>query len=108
MTDLFDYPHSPGFKKAGTSSAAAADMKPRAPTIKQQILASMAQGYAWTPDKFAGAHGLSILSVRPRFSELLREGKIVETGRTSPNNSGKRADVYCAPEFKHNYEGKNQ
>ena len=108
MEDLFSYPHQPGFKKAGTSSEAAASIAPRAPTIKHRILESMAKGYAWTPDKFAAAHGLGILSVRPRFSELLKTGKIVETGRTSTNDSGKRADVYCAPQFKHQYEGTKQ
>jgi hypothetical protein len=108
MNDLFAhnfYPNVPGFKKAGTSSRAAEEMRERAPTIKQRILASMEKGHAWTPDKFAEAHGIDILSVRPRFSELLKQGKIVETRHTARNSSGKLASICCSPRFLAHHNG---
>jgi hypothetical protein len=101
---LFEhYPDAPGFKKAGTSAKAAKEMRARKPTIADKIMESMNKGYAWTPDKFAEAHDINFLSVRPRFSELLLEGKIVETNRTQKNRSGKDAAVCCTPAFLDHY-----
>lgn len=47
-----------------------------------------------TPDEIAGRLGLSVLSVRPRCTELLRNYKSVErTGERRANASGLRAHV---------------
>ena len=60
------YPHSPGYKVGGTSRRAAEAIK---------------------PDK-------SVLSIRPRVSELHRLGLVHETGERRRNESGHRAAVY--------------
>jgi len=40
--------------------------------------------------------GETIMSVRPRLSELLKLGKIADTGRTRANSSGRMATVWRA------------
>ncbi len=101
--DLFSYPASPGYKARDTARDAARDMAPKAPVLRAMILESMGKGYAWTPDKFAESRGLDKLAVRPRFSELAATGDIIDTGQRQSNASGKRAAVWCAPQFKSHY-----
>ena len=98
MTDLFNYqayPDRPGYKAAGTSSTAARATAPRAPTVRDQILALLRRGDA-TPVEAAAALGVSILTARPRFSELSRMGLIFRTGCRRKNSSGLMADVWRA------------
>ena len=96
MTDLFDYyPKRPGYKRDGTSKAAAKAVSPKAPTIRDQVL-SLLKRQACTPDEAAAILGVSILTVRPRFSELSRNHLIVRTGTTRHNDSGMKADVWTA------------
>lgn len=98
MSDLFSYrdqyPNSPGFKRDGTSRIAAKAMTPRAPTLRERILALLRSGACLTPDEAAARLGEPILAVRPRFSELSRLGLICETGERRQNDSGLRANVY--------------
>ena len=49
-----------------------------------------------TADEVAGRLGLSILSVRPRISELTRLGKVRDSGHRRRNTSGKNAIVWAA------------
>lgn len=91
--DLFTYPNFPGAKREGTSRAAAEQVAPRAPTIRQRILTLM-DGASLTADEAAAQLGISILSVRPRFSEALALGQIEDTGRTRLNDSGVAATVW--------------
>mgnify|MGYP000322982922 CR=1 FL=1 len=49
-----------------------------------------------TADECAAVLGESVLSIRPRFSELLGAGLIRETGQRRRNASGKMADVLVA------------
>ncbi len=82
MSDLFDwtpppgYPDRPGWKEPTTSRDAAEKVAPSARTLRQQVLAALQ--LAWpagrTADEVAAALGKSILSIRPRLSEL-REAK---------------------------------
>jgi len=99
MPDLFDYqtayPHVPGSRRTKTSKAAAESVKVRAPTVRDQILSLLKRGH-FTPDEAARILGVSILTARPRFSELSRMGKIFRTGDTRANDSGIRADVWSA------------
>ena len=100
MADLFDYqnayPAAPGFRRRSkTSKAAAESVKERAPTVRDQIL-SLLKRNELTPDEAAKILGVSILTARPRFSELFRLGKIFRTGDTRANESGIRADVWSA------------
>jgi predicted ArsR family transcriptional regulator len=95
MTDLFNYPNRPGYKRDGTSKAAAQAVKDKAPTIRDQVL-SLLKRQDCTPDEAAAILGLSILTVRPRFSELSRMHRIIKTGAKRRNDSGMNADVYTA------------
>jgi hypothetical protein len=96
--DLFNwdtvYPNAPAYRRTATSKAAAEAMKTRAPTLKERLLALLSQGGEYTPDEAAQALGVTVLALRPRFSELDRLGKIVPTGERRPNASGLKAQVY--------------
>ncbi len=102
MTDLFSwrdkYPGSPGFKAPGTSAEAASSMEPTAATLRAAVLHHL--GY-WpdqgrTADECAAEMSESVLSIRPRFSELLAANLIVDTGQRRLNRSGRRAIVWRA------------
>lgn len=94
---LFDtpYPASPGWKREGTSRTAAEKMAPRAPTLRDALL-GLLKGAALTTDEAAAKLGKSILSIRPRASELLAMGLIYDTGKTRKNDSGVQATVWRA------------
>jgi hypothetical protein len=47
-----------------------------------------------TADQCAAMLGESVLSIRPRFSELARMGQIEESGERRHNESGSKANVY--------------
>lgn len=89
------YPHAPGFKKDGTSAEAAHSMKSRAATLRDEVLRVLSFK-ALTADEVARILDESILSVRPRLSELAARGLIVETGARRKNDSGKLAAVWRA------------
>ena len=107
MTDLFDwtpppkYPNAPGFKTGGTSRDAARKMAPRARTLRDQVWATLRNVYptGLTADEVATRIGRSVLSVRPRLSELAAAGKITPLirpdGKTErrTNESGLDANV---------------
>jgi predicted ArsR family transcriptional regulator len=96
--DLFAelaYPAAPGARRNRNSRAAADAMQPRARTLRDRVLALLKDG-AFTTDEAAHILGKTVLSVRPRFSELLKMGQIVDTGRTRKNASGISATVWKA------------
>lgn len=93
--DLFAYPRAPGFKAPGPSQEAAEAIKPTAATLRAHALAVIERGPA-TADEVAAAMRASILSIRPRLSELRATGAIVDTGERRENASGKRATVWRA------------
>ena len=95
MGNLFSYPNQPGHKAHETSAAAAADMAVRAPTLRSRVLELLRRA-DMTADECATALGASILSVRPRLSELEAKGLILETAVRRPNASGKMAIVWRA------------
>lgn len=91
--DLFTYPRHPGSKRAGTSRRAAEIVAPRAPTLRDKVLALL-KADAMTADEAAAALGESILSIRPRLSELVKMDLIYDTGLTSKNASGVNATIW--------------
>jgi len=92
--DLDHYPNALGYKKAGTSEMAAHGMRDRAGVLKDLVLARLRQfPGGLTADELAEHLGASILSVRPRCSELIAAGKIKASGNRRKNHSGKSADV---------------
>ena len=102
--DLFSYapsyPHVPGYKSRETSCSAAEDVKATAASLRAKCLSILQmQEYqnGLTADEVATLlNGQSVLSIRPRFSELVNKGKIKDTGDRRLNASGKRAIVWAA------------
>lgn len=89
------YPDQPGTKTfLSTTRAAAAGMVSRAPTLRDQVLRLLGLGFSVTPDEAAEALQVSILAIRPRFSELARMKKIQPSGHYRENASGKKAIVW--------------
>jgi hypothetical protein len=93
--DFARYPSAPGHKRGGTSKAAADSMKEKAPTLRQKVLDVLFH-QDLTADECAAEVGKSLLSIRPRLTELLALGKISDTGTTRTNDSGKQATVWRA------------
>lgn len=95
MSNYQTYPDSPGFKVPGTSQAAAERIAPKALTLRNRVLEYInGQLMGCTADEVAAAIGESILSVRPRVSELHRMGEIVATGERFCNQSGMTANAW--------------
>jgi predicted ArsR family transcriptional regulator len=94
--DLFGYPNSPGFKGRDTSADAAAEVAEKAPLLRARCLAVLERSNGLTADEVAGRLGASILSVRPRITELTRLNKVRDSGERRRNASGKRAIVWAA------------
>lgn len=92
VPDIFAYPFSPGFKKAGTSAEAAAAIAPLHKTLKVKALEKIRE-QPGTADEIATRLGKSVLSVRPAVSALMALGEIRETGERRRNDSGKFASV---------------
>lgn len=94
MTDLFRYPHAPGARDRETSRDAAAAVSETALQLRAQALAVVERSNGLTADEIAGRLGLSILSIRPRLSELSRLGKVRDSGDRRRNVSGRAAIVW--------------
>lgn len=99
MPDLFDwpdkYPHQPGHRRKATSKAGADSVRAKAPTLRDKVLSLLTLS-DYTADECAAELGESILSIRPRLSELSRLGKIYDSGLTRANASGVKAIVWRA------------
>ena len=93
MSDEAKYPEAPGAKTGGTSKAAAESVKHRTERLRDQVLAALRK-YPMTADEAAKFLGESVLSVRPRCTELFRLGKITDTGVRRKNESGRSANVW--------------
>lgn len=89
------YPTIPGHKRSGCSADAAEAMQVSAPTIQQRVL-DLLRSRPMTPDECAVTLGKSLLSVRPRCSELIALGLVEETGERHRNTSGLMAAVLRA------------
>lgn len=90
--DLFTYPQVAGFKRRNTSREAAE--RCHAPLLRAKVFAELEKQRYMTADECADALGLSVLSIRPRFSELSNLGKIMDAGFRRLNSSGRSAIVW--------------
>jgi hypothetical protein len=83
------YPNSPGFKSCGTSSVAARRIASHA-SLRDRVAAFLKANYpaSFTADELADRLGASILSERPRGSELRRSDLIESTAERRKNKSG--------------------
>jgi DNA-binding IclR family transcriptional regulator len=94
MSELI-YPDAPGVKVSGPSEQAAEAISGTANKMRAAVLAQFSQYPAGaTADEIARDLNLSVLSVRPRVSELNRTGKMRQTGARRRNESGMTATVW--------------
>ena len=93
FADAGRYPDAPGWKAAGPSQEAANAAAPRAPALREGVLACLAL-CPMTPEQVAARLGVDILAVRPRFSELKLAGKIEKTEARGKSRAGLSATVW--------------
>ena len=98
---LMKYPEVPGHKGERTSYEASMVMRGRAPKLRYRCLTALENAGPMTADEVAEVLGESVLSIRPRFSELKRNGLILPTGERRKNISGRPAVVWA-------YNGKRE
>lgn len=93
--DLWTYPHRAGFKEPTTSRDAAQriERKGRAATLRDAVLGAFELGWTGTADELAHRMGESPLAIRPRVTELYKQGKLEPTGERHRNESG--ASAHC-------------
>lgn len=88
------FPHAPGWKSPGTSQEVAEAVRDDAETLRALCMKTLAHFGPMTADEVAERLGRSVLSTRPRCSELLRQGKIIATGERRKNQSQHSACVW--------------
>ena len=95
------YPESPGWRQnetADTSMLAARAVKPRAPKQMQLVLEALQHGPASPEvitDRIRGeGHAVLLMSIRPRCSQLVRLGKIKDTGLRGRGEGGQKCIVW--------------
>jgi hypothetical protein len=69
-------------------------------SIREQVFDCVAFSEGLTPDEVAERLALSVLTVRPRCSELVRLGRFVDSGERRTNDSGRLAKVLTVPVHK--------
>ncbi|WP_439398478.1 hypothetical protein ACRQ5Q_14475 [Bradyrhizobium sp. PMVTL-01] len=84
------YPNSPGYKENGTSKDAARNIESQAKRDRDEALGYIRGNPGKTADEVAEALNKSILSIRPRISELKTAGLVTKSGRGT-NASGHSA-----------------
>lgn len=89
------YPSQPGYKRAGTSQAAAEGMEPKAMNLRERVLAEVKQ-QPGTPESVARRLGVPLMNARPRFSELSAMGLIEDSGLRDVAAGGRQAIVWRA------------
>src|SRR5689334_14048637 len=89
------YPHTPGYKDGDVSKRVAEAITPEAETLRGKVETLYRHGAKASADRIAAALGRSVLAIRPRVSELVKQGKIKDTGERERNESGQPAKVYA-------------
>ena len=88
------YPDRAGYKAPGTSqdAANAIEGSGQASRLRSAVLAFYGRR-SGTADECAASLGESILSIRPRCSELLTAGKLYRTGERRKSSEGRAQAV---------------
>lgn len=94
---IFDkrYPETPGYQPSETSYRAAKAIESETSALRFQCLAVLRTSPK-TADEVATALNRNVLAVRPRIAELLKQGRISDTGERRRNESGLSAKVWKA------------
>jgi len=93
---LFDYPLQAGYKPTSPDTSRESAESINAGTLRAEVLEALKFFGSLTADEVACKLGLSILSIRPRLSELRKLGAVKDTGIRRKNSSGKNAVVWSA------------
>jgi predicted ArsR family transcriptional regulator len=90
-----NYPYAPGFKteQPETSNQAATAVRSRAETLRELVREKFRLGSA-TADEIAAKLNESVITIRPRVSELHKQGVLKDTGFRRKNESGHSAVVW--------------
>jgi len=99
MQDEFNfdkYPHKAGHRGVRTSISAAEDINKHLSRIKKMVLLELSKVYpkGLTGTEIADKTKRSILSIRPRTTELKILGLIIDTEETKKNDAGKPEIIY--------------
>lgn len=86
--------HGLGYRRMDTAHDAAEGAARFTKRFHAEIIAALKSKGPMTADETASAIGASVLSIRPRFTELASGGAIVDTGERRHNESGRRAAVW--------------
>lgn len=101
--DLFEhaarYPQVPGHKERTTSRDAARAVTSDAAVLRERVFEAIRSAGAagLTADQAASAVARSVLSVRPRVTELFKAGRIEPTGERRANESTLKAKAWRVP-----------
>lgn len=106
--DLFGFtpapecPNAPGHRGVETSIEAAEAIAPKCGRLQQMTLTAIreAMGGGLTADEASERLEMDRWSIQPRVSELRAKGLIVDSGLRRRNLTGKRAVVWCLPEYR--------
>lgn len=90
-----NYPHQPGSKTTGPSAESARKVAGVADILRLKVHALLKREHL-TADEAAERLGETVLSIRPRVSELKRLGMVVATQARRFNASGHSATVWRA------------
>ena len=95
---MSSYPHRPGWKVSGSSSDAAHAIARRAKTLRHCVHSFLIDRHptAFSADQIADSLGETILSIRPRVSELNKLGLIEAANQRRKNESGMTASCWRA------------
>ena len=95
MGDLERYPDGPGYQGQDTSRQAAEEIADAVPKLQARALGIVAAALdGVTADQVAAALEASVLSIRPRITELYRMGKITDSGRRRRNPPRRKCDRF--------------
>ena len=89
----FKYPNTPGFKRRATSEDAADAIVVKAFTLREKVY-QLLKAKPMTADECAEWLEESVLTIRPRLSELAKAERIVDSRERRKNVSGRPAIVW--------------
>lgn len=88
------YHETIGYQRTETSFNAAVRVAVNARNVRDRVAAVLAERGPMTADEIAAVLGLSILTVRPRVTDLNKAGRIEDTGARRQTGSGNAAIVW--------------
>lgn len=95
--DLFTWAATrPRPGRGSDTSRAAAPTASEAAALRRAVLEAYREHGPMTADECADRLRLSVLSIRPRCTELKRDRLLFDSGTSRPNRSGKSAAVLTA------------